>query len=599
MVVTLVALLGGFTLFHVLGAARAGERGRAALIRAEASLSARELKIAREHLAEARAAFTETREEMAALGPVASVARRVPVVGDQVKAVDAFAGAGLSLSQSAQQLIDAAESVLQPADDRLPISDAMKALRRTQESLGPAVAALSQASDDVTSLRGRYLIGPLARARDDLATRLPRIHDRARSADQGLTALMTFAGLSGPKRYLFLSQNPDEVRPTGGFIGTYGVLTGDDGHMKLERYDGIDEWVHGRPAASVPADKVGSPFRYHDPPLRQGLANVNSQPDWPTAAKLAADLWIAGGEAPVDGVISFTPGFMRRILSVVGAVTIPSYGETVTASNFDERIDYYTHRVTPLPGADRKDFVAVVAEAVMQKLLEAPASQWESLGRVMGQAFDAREALAWAVDPQVAATLAERKWDGAFPTHDGDFFFNSEFEYVAKNGRGIRRVYDHQVALTPDGGARITTTLTVTNTEPPDPAGNASTLAYMTLYGPQGAVVDQVASDAFGFEEPALAGHPARGWFRAAAPSGGQTTLKVIWDAPGLLTKQGDGTWRYSLRWRNLPDHIGDVVNLNIELPPGWRWTEGAPPAQLSLDQEIIGSWALSSSSGG
>jgi hypothetical protein len=27
-----------------------------------------------------------------------------------------------------------------------------------------------------------------------------------------------------PRRYLLMSQNPAEVRPTGGFIGTYGVL---------------------------------------------------------------------------------------------------------------------------------------------------------------------------------------------------------------------------------------------------------------------------------------------------------------------------------------------------------------------------------------
>lgn len=580
---------------HVLAAASAGERGRAALIRAEANLSARELTEARHDLAQALLSFTKTRDELGALGPLAAVARRVPVLGNQVKAVDTFTDAGLGLSQAAQQLVDAADTVIHPPDEHLPISDAMKALKRTQESLGPAVAAVNRASQDVTRLRGRFLIGPLARARDDLATRLPRIRNRASSAEQGLTALMTFAGQNGPKRYLFLSQNPDEVRPTGGFIGTYGVLTGDAGQMRLERYDAIDDWAYGdRRVIQAPPAEAGSPFRFHDPPLPQTLANVNNQPDWPRAAQLAARLWVAGGEPPVDGVISFTPGFMRRILSVLGPVPIPSYNETITAANFDERVDFYTHQRAPA-AVDRKDFVAVVAEAVMRGLLDAPASQWEPLGQVMGQAFDAREALAWAADPQVARTLADHKWDGAFPAQPGDFFFNSEFEYVAKNGRGIRRVYDHEVALAADGSARITTTLTVTNTEPPDPNGNASTLAYLTLYGPQGAAPDLSASDPLGFDEPALAGHPARGWFRAAAPSGGQTTLKIVWDVPALLTREGNGTWRYSLRWRNLPDHLGDVVNLRVSLPPGWRWAQDAPPGQFPLDQEQSGSWALSS----
>jgi len=341
---------------------------------------------------------------------------------------------------------------------------------------------------------------------------------------------------------------------------------------------------------------VGPPFQYHYPPLRRTLADVNNLPDWPQAAQLAANLWRAGGEAPVDGVISFTPGFMRRLLSVMGPVKVPAFDETVTAETVIERLDYYTHQATSPPGTNRKDFVAALAETVMRTLLDAPASQWKPLGRAMGQAFDAREAMAWVTDPQVAATLAERRWDGAFPAAGpGDFFFNSEFAYLSKNGRGIRRQYDHRVELRPDGGARITTTVTITNTEPPNPFGNASSLAYLTIYGPEGAILDDAASDPFGFPEPTLAGHPATGWFRAATPSGGQTTLKVVWDVPRVTRRLADGTWEYTLRWINLPDHTGDEVNLAVVLPPGWRWKGAAPPARLSLDQEIREAWRLSS----
>lgn len=589
-----MAVLGLFTLSHLLSAASAGTRGRAALSRAEANLSARNLDAARQDLYAAKAAFTETQAEMSSLGIIAKVARRIPIVGDQVKAVDTFASAGLELSVAARPLVDAADTIINPADDALPISAAMDALRTTQRSLVPAVAAVTHAADRVAGMDDTFLIGPLGRARDDLAERLPRIRARAESAEQGLTALMAFAGDSGPKTYLFLSQNPDEVRPTGGFIGTYGLLAADGGRMRLERYQAIEQWTGTRPQADVPVEQAGSPFRLHNPPLRRTLGNVNAIPDWPQVAVLAAELWKAGGEAPVDGVISFTPGFMARVLGVVGPITIASHGETVTAENVHDKLDYYAHDLPAPTGTNPKDFVARVAEAVMQKLLDAPASQWEPLAQAMGQAFDAREAVGWSTDPQVQRTLADRGWDGTFPSTSGDFVYNSEFQYIAKNGRGIRRAYDHHVALRADGSARITTTLTVTNTQPPDPL-NLSTLAYMTIYGPQGAVLDQGASDAFGFKEPTLAGHPAYGWFRAAAPSGGQATLKVVWDVPGLLTQAGDGSWDYSLLWMHLPDHKGDVVRLHFELPAGWRWTGDPPPAEVSLDQDIRGTWRLAS----
>ena len=587
-----LAVLSAFALIHVMASASAGQRGKAALTRAEGSLSARDLSRARADLAEAHAAFVQTREELSALGPVATVARRVPLLGDQLRAVDAFAEAGLTLSRAGQPLVNAADTILSPENEHLPISEAMDALRSTQQSLGPAVAAINHAVDQVAPLKHQFLMGPLGRARDDLLDRLPRIRARATSAEQGLTALMAFAGGSGPKRYLFLSQNPDEVRPTGGFIGTYGVLTAEAGHLTLERYRNITEWISRRDAA-VPPELAGSPFRHHSPPLPRTMANVNSIPDWPQAARLAAELWQKGGEEPVDGVVSFTPGFMARILSVVGPITLPAYNETVTAENLHDRLDYQTHQSTPLAGVDPKDFVARVAELVMQKLLDAPASQWEPLGQVMGQAFDSREALAWSKDPQVASTLAQRRWDGAFPAVKGDFFYNSEFAYVSKNGRGIQRTYDHTVTLGADGNGRVTTTLTVTNTQP---AGtlNTSTLAYLTLYGPESGVFNSGASDGLSISEPALAGHPAVGWFRAAAPGGGQTTVKVTWDVSGLARKIGERAWEYSLLWRHLPDHKGDLVNLSIELPAGWTWKGTRPPTQFSLDQDFQGAWRLS-----
>ena len=588
-------VLAGFTLMHLVGAASAAQRGKAYLSQAEADLSARDVDAARGDLRNATNAFTTTRAEVRALGPVAGVARVIPLLRNHVKAVDTFASAGLTLSTAAQPLVDAADTIVHPADDKIPVSAAMDALRDTQAKLGPAVSAITKASDQVSRLRGLFLVGPLARARDDLETELPQIRARARSAEDGLSSLLAFAGGSGPKRYLFLSQNPDEVRPTGGYIGTYGVLTADGGKLSLERYDGMDAWIASHPQSVVDPALAGSPFRLiNNPPLRRTLANVNSGPDWPTAAQLAADLWKKGGEAPVDGVISFTPGFMGQVLAVVGPVSIPSYGETVTAQNIFERLDFQTHRAVAPTTGNRKDFVAVLAEAVMHKLLDAPASQWEPLGQAVARAFDAKQALAWSSDPQVARTLATRHWDGAFPSQAGDFAFNGEFENSAKNGRGIRRAYDHHVTLNPDGSAHVITTVTITNTQPDDILANfAGTLGYITAYGPVGAVWDAGSSDPLGSEEPAVAGHPGAGWFKAAPPTG-KTTLTVAWNAPNIATRQKGGSWRYDLLWLHQPDHTGDTVQLTVDLPTGARWLSAPPPDQFLLDQDFRDSWIFS-----
>jgi hypothetical protein len=306
-------------------------------------------------------------------------------------------------------------------------------------------------------------------------------------------------------------------------------------------------------------------------------------------------MWQRGGEAPVDGVAAVTPEFLARVLGVLGPVTVPGYDETVTSSNLVERLDYHTHvEVTApeeaAPGANRKRFVVELARVVMQKLLDAPASTWDPLGRAVTAAFEGREAMAWSDEADVRNALVDRRLDGTLPAATGDFFYDGEFAYAAKNGRGRRRTFDHVVTLQPDGSGRVTTTVTIANTEPPGPA-NLDSLSYLTFYGPEGAgfVSSSVPPDA---TEPTLAGHPARGWDLAAPPLG-TATLTFTWSAPHLAVRQRDGTWRYQLWWMRLPDHDGDTLHLSVILPSGWRWKGASPPATVSLGHDVVGSWAL------
>jgi hypothetical protein len=447
-------------------------------------------------------------------------------------------------------------------------------------ALQRGLAALDASIDDVASLNGYRLVGPLASARRDLVERLPEARAKAARAEAGVRAFLAFAGDQRPRRYLVFSQNPDEVRPTGGFIGTYGVLTagGPDG-LTLERYAGIETWTRApeHEQAKVPVADAPLVFQSVQPPSNQTLANVNATPDWPTGAELASELWAKGGEPPVDGVLSFTPDFLARMLTVLGPVDVPEFGETVTAANLIERADFHTHEEPAELVGGRKRFVSEVVRVVLQRLLDAPAQQWRDLAKVAAKGFDAREALAWSKEAPVEEVLGGLGWDGAFSGAGGDFVAPSEFEFTAKNGRGLRRTFDHRVELRPDGSARVTTDMTVANTLPPDPAYNIDSQSYVTLYGPRDATIAD-GTDPPDADEPPLAGHPSATWLMAAPPLG-EVHRRVVWEVPRLAARQKDGSFAYRLTWRHLAAHTGDVVRLEIELPDGWRWDEAPPPS--------------------
>src|SRR5204862_220568 len=68
-----------------------------------------------------------------------------------------------------------------------------------------------------------------ARARAGLRGGAPAMARSLRDA----SSLRGVLDQPGPRRFLLVSQNPDEIRATGGFIGSAGVLEIQDGQLHL------------------------------------------------------------------------------------------------------------------------------------------------------------------------------------------------------------------------------------------------------------------------------------------------------------------------------------------------------------------------------
>jgi hypothetical protein len=561
----------------------AGRRGAAALERAESALGRRDTARADRDLSDASSAFAAMRSHARHLGPAGPVLRVTPFVRVQVGSLGSFAAAGTHLADGAREVTTAVARVSGGTK-----TEPLDVVRDMTGAVDRARTALDAAADATDGLRTERLVWPLSSRQHELLRRLPVVRQRVDSFREGLAAIEVFAGGSGPRRYLVFSQNPDEVRPTGGFIGTYGVLTAVDGSLRLDRYDAIEDWYRAHPQAALPVAQSASALQFAVPQSRQNISNVNTTPDWPAAATLARTLWRRGGEQPVDGVLSVTPDFLARVLGVLGPVHLPSYPDTVTRDNVVALADKYTHQETgPQPGG-RKGFIAELARVALRGLVDAPRDTWPDLAEVAGRGLGTRELLAWSADPAVQQALVAHDWAGRLPATEGDFLTAGEFEYAAKNGRLLRRVVDHVVEIHPDGSARVTTTLSIANTAPPSHF-NVDSQSYVVLYGPAGATL-AAGSDRPDAREPALAGHPAAGWLRAAEP-GRRTTIRAVWDVPRLVSTEK--VRQYVLQVRPTPAHTGDVLKLRVVLPAGWRWDGSNPDGEYALDAVLSRMWAI------
>jgi hypothetical protein len=593
-VLTVVLLVLAYTAFRLIQADLAGSAGRSDLLKAERAMQKRDIPKALKLLRDADHHFADMRSDLDTLGPIEDISRHVPLLRVQIRGAEAFAHAGRGLSQAGIAVAISSDRLIHPKNPDRPLSDAVGDLRDVGATVTTADTAVHDAQQQVDALDGYRLLGPLGGARHDLKERLGDIVSRIDELDGAMALTLDIIGANGPRRYLILTQNPDEVRPTGGYIGTYGLLSGDGGHIKLLQYGAGGVWAKAHPQAAIPPKRAPFVFQYATPPQEQTISNVNVTADFPAAAELAATMWRRGGEQPINGVLSLEPTVLARLVQVLGSVRVPAYHETVTAANVQQRIDFYTHGA-PSKGksdAERKDFIAELAHAVLARMLTVHGDQWLDVATGLRTGLKQREAMVWSADAHVQSAIARLGWDGSLPTTTGDFYADAEWEYAAKNGSGLLRTFDHTVTLHADGSGSATTVMTLRDTYDAKHYANLDSLSYVTPYGPVGGTLNRAASDPPLRSEPNLSGHPTAGWIRTAQPLG-STQLRVTWDVPGLLIRTGDHTWTYQLTWLPQPGHDGDVLDLTVSLPKGWHWIGAPPPRHISLTGPFHQAWKI------
>ena len=84
------------------------------------------------------------------------------------------------------------------------------------------------------------LVGPVESVRDAMRARIDALRPAPRRVRRPRArACPSILGWDAPRRYLVLTQNPAELRPTGGYIGSYGIVTFDKGRITERMFQDV------------------------------------------------------------------------------------------------------------------------------------------------------------------------------------------------------------------------------------------------------------------------------------------------------------------------------------------------------------------------
>lgn len=253
----------------------------------------------------------------------------------------------------------------------------------------------------------------LAKLLPQRASQLNAVASLVNAGRQPITNLLT-----GSHRLAFVLQNTDELRATGGFMGSLLVIDLNQGTIeKWQLYDIYEP--DGQFTGFIPAPPGVDEYLSEGKGLR--LPDSNWSPDFPTAANQIHTLLEAGKIQHVDYIGAVNLSLIQDILLYTGPITLPDQQVTVTANNVNEVLR-----------AERGEFFAgsqakkVLLLSFMQQLLFtfqnlSPLEQ-EEIIKIGISAFPQKQLQLYAQDPLTQSWLEKFSLAGTlFPPVDTEY----------------------------------------------------------------------------------------------------------------------------------------------------------------------------------
>jgi hypothetical protein len=480
--ITLLALSGALLAFRYLPAVDDARSLRADLesIVDQAETSGLDIDMATVDDLDQRLAAARTRlERLKALASedlLIGLARALPPSSASVRGTDDLLAAGTYLLDAAgegltigRRYVEIRDSHETDAGDGSALAQLVELLATTRPEADRAAGSVVQARSALAAVP-EGAIGPISNLKESLSARIDRyapMLDTYQDASQRVPAIF---GWNGARRYLVLTQDPAELRPTGGFIGSYGIVSFERGEMTEHHFEDVVPldypWDYPR---IEPPQQLADYLLGASQPWQ--LADANWSPDFPTSARDALRLYTnESGDTDIDGVLGITTHSIDEVLKLTGPVNVPAYNVTIESGETTLKALQLT-RSAP-PGEDRKAFLPAFADSLFAALFSLTSDSWGDVLSSAGTFRDGRLLLAWFTDPTDQAFAAQAGLDGAVRQDPGDYVFpvDANVGPASKLNAWTSRTLDLSVDIDEFGNARHALDVTWEN-EVETPAG--------------------------------------------------------------------------------------------------------------------------------
>ncbi len=363
--------------------------------------------------------------------------------------------------------------------------------------------------------------------------------------------LDSLLGRDTSKKYLLLFANNMELRPGGGFIGSYAIVRVSNYTVdEIQVYDvyDADGQLTSHIAPPEPISKfMEQPFWY--------LRDSAFTGDFVTNFKQAEEfLEIEVGETDFDGGLLLTTTSVKNILATVDNLYIPDYKDTITAENFYLKAQLYAEEEF-FPGSiQKKSFLSNVMDQMLLHLADA---DMEALFSNLQESLNQKQLVLYSKDPGLQQVFEDRYWSGRSLSPNctvsdhclPDYLYQMDANLgVNKANFYVQRPTELKVSI--DSTGKITNTLSVMYTNDSNqgvfPGGTYKN--YFQVLIPPNSYIQSVTLDGSPVEEYDETNFTYKtvGFFMTVPPQE-KRRVEIIYRLPTTII-QGEGVYQLILQ---------------------------------------------------
>ncbi|HKZ35030.1 MAG TPA: DUF4012 domain-containing protein [Patescibacteria group bacterium] len=519
-----------------------------------------DIALAKERLNDAESNLSLTRGSLLPF----SFLKPIPLVGNYVKDAYHIVDAGLSGIEAAQAGITALEPYADvlglkgegsftggTAEERIAL--ALKTFQEVVPVVDQVGIHLDKAKTEIEQVDpNRYPITMFGIAvRDQIAQGRSLVVEGDALFQKAKPVIKVgprMLGESTEMRYLVLLQNDKELRPAGGFLTAYAVITLKKGKMQIVLSDDIytlDDARRGFVPAPDPIKKY-LPTGDGKTTTEWQMRDSNLSPDFKVSMQTFEEFYRTVPGAPsYDGIVAIDTHLLVKLLEVLGPVTVPSYSLTFKP-DIDARcncpqvlyvLEDQISRPVGYERESRKELLGKLMAAMKDKMMSAPSDYWAPLVNSLFEMAMQKHVLVYFHDTSLQEAVESVNFAGRIQETDGDYVHINDANFA---GAKANLYIEEKVTVTyarKDGKLQKTVKVAYSNPQAYDGFLNGVYRDWVRIYVPKGSVLKD--SKGGEFETSEDLGKTVFSTFLTVRPKGA-SEIELTYELPESLQGKDD-----------------------------------------------------------